>query len=73
MCYVRNKICFNGKNCIPNKIENTFIELLIPKPKLMTVAIIYKPSDQLRFPETLSDKHTKYCKRRIVYTMGLEY
>ena len=55
MYYVSNKICFNAKNCISNKIENSFIEVLIPKTKLITAGIIYKPLDQLRFLETLSD------------------
>ena len=54
-CYVRNKICFNAKNCISNDIENIFIELLITKTKPITVGVIYKPLDQLRSLETLSD------------------
>ena len=54
VCYVSNKICFNAKNCISNEIENIFIELLIPKTKLITVGI-YKSLDQLRFLETFSD------------------
>ena len=58
VCYVSNKICFNAKKCISNEIENIFIELLIPKIKPVTVRIIYKPPDQLRFVETLSDSLT---------------
>ena len=53
--YVTNKICYNNNNCISNKIENIFIELLIPKTKPITVGIIYKPPDQARFLEILSD------------------
>ena len=55
ICYVTNKICYNNKNCISNEIENIFIELLIPKTKPITVGIIYKPPDQTRFLEILSD------------------
>ena len=55
MYYISNKICFNAKNCISNEIENIFVELLIPKTKPITFGIIYKPLDQLRFLETLSD------------------
>ena len=55
ICYVTNKICYNNKTCISNKIENIFIELLIPKTKLITVEIIYIPPDQTRFLEILSD------------------
>ena len=35
--------------------KNIFIELLIPKTSPIMVGIIYKPPDQLTFPETLSD------------------
>ena len=55
VCYVSTKICFNAKNCILNKIDNIFTELLIPKTKPITVGIIYKPPEELRFLETLSD------------------
>ena len=55
ICYATNKICYNNKNCISNEIENIFIELLIPKTKPITVGIIYKPPDQTRFLEILSD------------------
>ena len=54
MCYVSNKT-INTKNCISNEIENTFIELLIPKTKPITSGIICKSPDQLRFLEKLSD------------------
>ena len=59
VCYVSNKICLNAKNCISNEIENIFIELLIPKTKPISVGIIYKLPDQLRFLETLSDSLNK--------------
>ena len=53
ICYVTNKICYNTKYCVSNKIENIFIELLIPKPKPITVGTAYKPTDQTRFLEIL--------------------
>ena len=40
VCYVSNKICFNTKDCISNKIKNIFIELLIPKTKPIAAGII---------------------------------
>ena len=55
VCCVSNKICLNAKNCISNEIENIFIELLVLKTKPITVGIIHKPPDQLKFLETLSD------------------
>ena len=56
ICYVTNKICYNTKNCISNEIENIFVELLIPKTKPITVGIVYKPPDQTRFLEILSNR-----------------
>ena len=55
ICYATNKICYNTKNCISNEIENIFVELLIPKTKPITVGIVYKPPDQTRFLEILSN------------------
>ena len=55
ICYVTNKICYNTKNCISNEKENIFITLLIPKTKSITVGIVYKPPDQTRFLEILSN------------------
>ena len=43
------------KNCISNEIENIFARLLIPKTKPVTVEIVYKPPDQTRFLEILSN------------------
>ena len=56
-CAIRRdrKICYNTKNGISNETENIFIELLIPKTKRITVGIVYKPPDQTRFLEILSD------------------
>ena len=53
--YFTNKICYNNKNFISNEIENIFIELLILKTKPITIWIIYKPPDQTKFLEILSD------------------
>ena len=55
ICYVTNKICYNTKNSISNEIENIFAKLLILKTKLITVGIVYKPPDQTRFLEILSN------------------
>ena len=55
VCYITNSIYYNTKNCISDKLKNIFIEFLIPKTKPITVRIIYKPPDQTRFLEILSD------------------
>ena len=51
-CYIRNNICFNRKTCLSN-IENIFIDLLFPKIKPITIAVIYKPPNQTRFLEQI--------------------
>ena len=38
-----------------NEIKNIFLEFLIPKTKPITVGIVYKPPDQTRFLEILSN------------------
>ena len=53
--YITNKICYNTKNCISYEIENIFVELPIPKTKPITVGIVYKPPDQTRFLEIMSN------------------
>ena len=53
--YVTNKICHKAKNCSSNEIENIFVELLIPPTKPVTAGIVYKPPDQTRFLEILSN------------------
>ena len=45
ICYVTNRIFYNTKNCISNKIENIFVELLILEIKPITDEIVYKPPD----------------------------
>ena len=55
MCFLSSKICYNAKNCVSNEIENIFIELFILETKPITVEIIYKPPDQSKFLETLSE------------------
>ena len=40
---------------VSNEIENFFIEIFIPKTKPIRVGIIYKPPDQTKFLEILSD------------------
>ena len=52
---VTNKICYNTKNFVSNEIENIFVELLIAKAKPITVGIVYKPPDQTRSLEILSN------------------
>ena len=55
ICYVTKRIFYNTKNCISNEIENIFVELLILEIKSIPVETVYKPPDQTKFLEILSN------------------
>ena len=45
-CYIRSAICFNSRNYLSSKIENIYFDLLVPKTKPISTAIVYKsPTD----------------------------
>ena len=48
-CYVRNDLSYIEKDFFPQKIENFFFEILLPKTKLVTVEIIYQLPNQNNF------------------------
>ena len=43
VCYIKNNISFNVLNVFPLDAENIFINILLPKVKLFTVGIFYRP------------------------------
>ena len=51
ICYITSKICYNPKK----KNKCIFVELLIPKTKPIAAGIVYKPQDQTRLLEILSN------------------
>ena len=51
--YIRSNICSNLKTCLSNNIENIFIDLLSPKPKPITVGVIYKSPNQTTLLEQI--------------------
>ena len=58
-CYVRNDLRFTKRNYFPNNIETIFIEIFLPKTKPMTGGIIYCPSSQTSFLETVNEHFYK--------------
>ena len=42
-CYMRNDICFNSQNYLSDETENISFDLLLPKTKPLSIAIVYKP------------------------------
>ena len=58
-CYVRNDLSFTKINYFPHDIETIFIEIFLPKTKLMTTGIVYLPPSQARFLETTKEHFYK--------------
>ena len=50
---------YTQKNLFPNDIENVSFEIHLPKTKLITVGIVYRPSSQANFIKTLSENFAK--------------
>ena len=44
-CYIKNKLCYNRKACIPNNKGKMLIDILSPKTKLILVDITCKPPE----------------------------
>ena len=55
-CYIRSDICFNSQNYLSDEIENTSFDLLRPKTKPISIAIVYKPLTVNRFLDCLSKR-----------------
>ena len=52
-CYIRSDICFNSQNYLSDEIENISFDLLLPKTKPISIAIVYKPPTDNRFLDCL--------------------
>ena len=53
-CYIRGDICFNSQNYLSDEIENISFDLLLPKTKPISIAIVYKPPTDNHFLDYLS-------------------
>ena len=53
-CYIRSDICLNSQNYLPDKIENVSFDLLLPKTKPISIAIVDKPPTDNHFLDYLS-------------------
>ena len=52
-CYIRSDVCFNSQNYLSDEIENISSDLLFPKTKPISIAIVYKPPADNRFLDYL--------------------
>ena len=63
-CYVRSDISYKLNSFLPNEIENTTFDILMPHTKLITIRIIYRPPNQSKFiyipEENLPELITSY-------------
>ena len=56
-CYIRSDISFNVRGDFSSEIENIFLDILLPKTKPILIGILYRPPDQSKFLDNLSNKH----------------
>ena len=69
-CYIRNNICFNGKACISDNVENIFIDLLFPKTKPIFVRIVCKPPSQNQFLQQMITEFGALDLDNEIYILG---
>ena len=55
-CYIRSDISYIQKQYFPEKIENIFSEIVLPKTKSIVAGIIYRLPSQNNFLEVLNKK-----------------
>ena len=58
-CYIRKDICFNQIDIFSNNVENICFNILLKNLHPITLSILYRPPDQNRFLEELSNDLNK--------------
>ena len=71
-CYIRNDISFSVRGDFSSKIENIFLDILLPKTKPILIGILYRPPDQSKFLDNLSTSISQTCSfnEQEVYILG---
>ena len=69
-CYIRSNICYSRKTCLSDNLENTFIDLLFPNTKPISVGIFYKPPSQTRFLEQIITEFESLALNNELYVLG---
>ena len=52
-CYIRQGLCFNTRPLNSKEIEDIIFDILLPKPKLITIGVFYRPPNQANFMELI--------------------
>ena len=50
-CYITEDLCFNSRALNCNGIESFIFNLLFPKSQLITIGVLYRPTNQAKFME----------------------
>ena len=70
-CYIRSDISYKLNSFLPNEIENSTFNILMPHTKPITIGIIYRPQNQTKcldiFEEDLPKLNTGH---RGIYLLG---
>ena len=54
-CYIRNDLSYNRLDFFLNDIENIYFDIILPNLQPITVGIFYRPPNQTRFLELISN------------------
>ena len=70
--YIRSDICYNEKTLFSKEIEHVFVDLFIPKVKVISVGVFYRPPTQGNFLEILIQDFRKFIEinDNEVYILG---
>ena len=71
-CYIKSEVGFNIRNDFSVKIENIFLDILIPNSKPILIGIVYRPPSQSGFLRDLSEaiNNTTNFDSLEVYILG---
>ena len=56
ICYIRKDLCFNKRILLCKEIENLVFDILLPKPKTITIGVFYIPPSQTEFMNLMVKK-----------------
>ena len=72
VCYIRNDISLNVRGDFSSEIKNIFLDIFLPKTKLILIGILYRPPDQSGFLYKLSTaiSKTSCFDNQEVYMLG---
>ena len=70
-CYIRNDLTFNQINIFSIETENIFFDILLPNSHSITIGIFYRPPNQNKFLENISNDFLKlYTEKKEVIILG---